>query len=315
MDKKILVIMLMMVIAISACPQSSADFNPNAGIVLQDLSFDVPEVYDDGDKATLMFDVVNVGGKEIEEGETVNVYVYGPAIATSGSGVWMVKTTDTVSNDYISKAISEIELPPPNPSLGIPGGRRSYDYLFTPPKVLNGMKIPTKFYVSVCYPYTTQTLTQVEVSSKNELRATGVRGSRKDTVNAGGPIHITLQGNTGIRPGSSIPLVFKVTDVGRGYSSLQGDCKVDLPKSDRDEVTVKVSVDGDTSSVTCGSTDTVKLRKGAGALFCTYTPSSASVVPKRTYMVTAIAEYNYYVTSTVSITTVGTGGSTDSEPE
>ena len=315
MDKKILVILLTTIITISACPQSSVDFNPNAGIVLQDVSFDIPKVYDDGeDKTSLMFDVVNVGGKKIATDDAINVYVYGPTIATSGTDVWI--SEDAGGDGYITEPIEGNELPPPDPSMGIPGGRISQEFEFTPAKVLSGMEIPTKFYVSVCYPYTTQTLTQVEVTSKNELRATGITGSRKDTVNAGGPIHITLQGKASIRSGSnSIPLVFKVDNVGGGYPTVKKACEVDISKSERDEVTISVSVDGNTKDVKCGSaktktnSDTVNLRKGSGAIFCTYdvgTAGSKAAAPRRTYMVRAIAEYQYYVTSTVSITTVGT---------
>ncbi|MEA3343533.1 MAG: hypothetical protein U9Q92_05170 [archaeon] len=313
MDKKILVILLTTIITISACPQSSVDFNPNAGIVLQDVSFDIPKVYDDGDdKTSLMFDVVNVGGKKIASDDTINVYVYGPTIAKSGTDVWI--SEDAGDGGYITEAVEGNELPPPDPSMGIPGGRIPQEFEFKPAKVLSGMEIPTKFYVSVCYPYTTQTLTQVEVTSKNELRATGITGSRKDTVNAGGPIHITLQGKASIRSGSnSIPLVFKVDNVGGGYPA-EKPCEVDLSKSDRDKVTISVSVDGNTKDVKCGSdaktnSDTVNLRKGSSAIFCTYdveTASSTTAAPRRTYMVRAIAEYQYYVTSTVSITTVGT---------
>ena len=311
MDKKILVILLTMVVAISACPQSSVDFNPNAGIVLQDLSFDISKVYDDGEKTSLMFDVVNVGGKKIATDDAINVYVYGPTIAKSGTDVWI--SADAGGDGYITESIEGNELPPPDPSMGIPGGRIPQEFEFEPARVLSGMEIPTKFYVSVCYPYTTQTLTQVEVTSKNELRATGISGSRKDTVNAGGPIHITLQGKASIRSGSnSIPLVFKVDNVGGGYPTLKKACEVDISKSERDEVTISVSVDGNTKDVKCGAktnSDTVNLRKGSGAIFCTYdvkTAGSTAAAPRRTYMVKAIAEYQYYVTSTVSITTVGT---------
>ena len=317
MNKKMLVILLTMIIAISACPQSSVDFNPNAGIVLQDMSFDVPKVYDDGtDSATLMFDVVNVGGKNIKSG--VNVFVYGPTIkeksdgATDDENVWRVKAVQnedktkkfSVGGDYITQTISSPQLPPPDPSTGISGGRIPLDFDFTPAKVLHGMEIPTKFYVSVSYPYETQTLTYVEVTSKNELRVTGATGSRKETTNAGGPIHITLKGSTGIRSGASLPLVFKIDNVGGGYPSMPTtSCVVDLPKKERDEVKVTVEVDG---VKVAGCKEEVTLRKGTGVLSCTHSIGE-SKAPRRTYTVRATATYNYYTTSAVSITTVGTG--------
>ncbi len=318
MDKKILVVLLTMVVAISACPQSSIDFNPNAGIVTQDLSFDIPKVYDD-ETTSLMFDMVNVGGKKIETGDSIQIYVYGPTIGPKGGheDVWKLESsqpnTVTPANGYITDSISGTELPPPDPSLGTPGGRRSFEFELTPAKVLDGMEIPTMFYVSLCYPYNTETLTQVEVTSKNELRATGFSGSRKDTVNAGGPIHIILQGGTGIRPGSSIPLVFKINDVDGGYPSLKTEaCTVDLEKNKRDRVTITVTVDGfGSDKVDCGGSGTsknsneVRLRKETGALFCKFTPGSTSDAPRHTYMVKAKAEYKYYTISTATVTNIG----------
>ncbi len=312
MNRKLLGILFILIVSVSACPGSSVDFNPNAGIVIEDMSFDIPKVYDD-DVTALMFDVVNVGGKPLETSETVNVYVYGPTIeAASGSvEVWRFENPPegvSASNGYISTSVTSTSLPAPDPSLGTPGGRKSFEFEFDPADVLDGMEIPTKFHVSLCYPYNTKTLTQVEVTSRNELRATGVHSSRKDTVNAGGPIHLSVQGDGNIRSGSVMPLVFKVTDVGGGFSTLTGTtCVADLPTSDRNRVEVEVTIDGDTK-VDCGASgtnkNTVRIKKGVGTLFCTYNLGS-STAPRRTYMVHATATYKYYDTSTVTITNIG----------
>ncbi|RLG15558.1 MAG: hypothetical protein DRN71_01050 [Candidatus Nanohalarchaeota archaeon] len=305
---KLFGILFVLIVSVSACPQQSVYFDPNAGAVLQDLSFDTPKVYDD-DTVSLMFDVVNVGGKEITD--SINVYIYGPTIENSSSTTEVWRLTESQpevdpTDGYIEYSLTSADLPAPDPSLGTPGGQKPFEYTFKPATVLDGVEIPTTFYVSLCYPYSTQTLTQIEVTSKNEMRATGVQSSRKDTVNAGGPIHLTLLGSSGIRPGK-IPLVFKVTDVGGGYSSLNTSCKVDLPKVNRSKVNISVSVDGNTSAK-CGSGTTntaiVRLKNGVGTVYCTFQPP-ATVAPRRTYIVSATATYMYYTTSTVGVTNIG----------
>ncbi len=304
MNKKMLVILLTMIVAISACPQSSVDFSANAGAVVQDLSFDMPKVYT-GDTATLMFDVVNVGGKEIPE-EGVKMYVYGPKIESSGGNVWSLKSsspeTATAGDGYVSASVSSDVLPPPNPSLGTPGGRQSFDLEFSPADVLEGIEVPTEFHVSLCYPYATEVISQIEVVSKNELRATSAAGSRKDSVNAGGPIHISVEVENNMVAGRKMPIILRVTDVGGGYAIKGGnDCAIDTKTENRNEVSVTLMVDG--SAVTCDS-DTVTLTRGKGALFCVYDTEKEGP-PRRTYMVRATAEYKYYTTSTVTITNIG----------
>ncbi len=302
---KLFGILLILIVSVSACPQSSVDFNQNAGAVLQDLTFDFPKIYDDED-VTLLFDVVNVGGKDIARGG-INVYVYGPTIE-AGNATWTLLTADSSpsgissSDGYITTNISSTDLPPPDPSLGLPGGRQPFELAFKPANVLDGVEVPTKFYASICYPYTTETITQVEVTSRNELRATGIRSSRKDTINAAGPIHISVQGDGNIRAGGIMPLVFKITDVGGGFATIN-DCGVNLASNVRNKVTVNVTVDG--NDATCSpDTGDVRIKNGVGTLFCKYSPST-SETPRRTYMVRATATYNYYVTSTATITNIG----------
>jgi len=302
---KLFGILFVLIVSVSACPGSSIDFNQNAGAVLQDLTFDFPKIYDD-EEVTLLFDVVNVGGKEIVIGG-VNVYVYGPTIE-AGNATWTLLPGDsnpsgiTSSDGYITTKVSSDNLPPPDPSLGLPGGRQSFELVFKPAQVLDGVEVPTKFYTSLCYPYTTETITQVEVTSKNELRATGIRSSRKDTINAAGPIHLSAQGDGNIRAGGVMPLVFKVTDVGGGFATLN-DCGANLPSNVRNKVKVNVTVDSNTA-VCSPSNGEVRIKKGVGTLFCTY-KSDASSAPRRTYMVKATATYNYYMTSETTITNIG----------
>ncbi len=310
MDRKLFCILFVLVISVSACSQSSSDFNQNAGAVIQDLEFDFSKVYDDED-VSLLFDVVNVGGKDIAK-DGIKVYVYGPTIETwaenTGKEIWRFKSDLSnpsemaASGGYISTSVSSIDLPPPDQSLGLPGGRESFEMVFRPAQVLNGVEVPTRFYTSLCYPYITETITQVEVTSKNELRATGIRSSRKDTINAAGPIHLSVQGDGNIRAGGVVPLVFKVTDVGGGFATLE-DCGVDLASNVRNRVRVSVTVDG--SAITCSPADgEVRIKNGVGTLFCTY-DSEVSGAPRRTYMVRAVADYNYYVTSEATITNIG----------
>ncbi|RLG15559.1 MAG: hypothetical protein DRN71_01055 [Candidatus Nanohalarchaeota archaeon] len=310
MDRTTLIIFTIL-ISVSGCLQQiSTNFDQNAGAVVQDTSFDTPEVYDD-EIVSLMFDVVNVGGKEISGTDGIKVYVYGPKIENkSGSeNVWRLERSDSAAvseNGYITTSISSVDLPPPHPSLGASGGRRSFEFEFDPADVLDGIEIPVIFYVSLCYPYTTKTITQIEVTSRNELRATGVRSSRKDTINAAGPVHLSVQGEGNIRAGGIIPLVFKVTDVGGGFATLDDvDCAADQPTSVRNRVKINVTVDGD-KNVDCSSTDNiVRLKNGVGTLFCKYNLPDTSGAPRRTYMVRATVTYKYYTTSTTTVTNIG----------
>ncbi|MEA3343530.1 MAG: hypothetical protein U9Q92_05155 [archaeon] len=305
------ILMIIILLLASGCPQQSVDFSANAGAVVQDLSFDMPKVYT-GDTATLMFDVVNAGGKEIPV-DGVKVYVYGPKISSSGG--WGLKTSSpeaTSAEGYISASVSSDALPPPNPSLGTPGGRQSFDLEFSPAVVNKGLEVPTEFHVSLCYPYATEVISQIEVVSKNELRATKAAGSRKDSVNAGGPIHISVEVENNMVAGRKIPVILRVTDVGNGYPMLrETSCNIDTGTEDRHKITLAVTVDGKTD-IECkydtgtGETSkgTVTLTRGKGALFCVYDTPEADA-PRRTYMVRATAEYKYYTTSTVTITNVG----------
>lgn len=305
MYNKFFCIAFLLIISASACTQPSIEFNPNAGAVIEELSFDTQEVFDD-EKTTLTFDVVNVGAKEIPK-DGVNVYIYGPTI-DNGPDVWT--HTDppgmTPSDGYISTTISSIDLPPPEPSLDIPGGRQSFVLMFDPPQVMDNIKELTEFHVGLCYPYSTKTLTQLDVTSRNELRAKGVESTKKDTINAAGPIHLSIIGKGNIRAGGTIPIVFKVVDVGGGFATLEDtECTVDQDTSYRNRVKVEVSVDGDTDIECTPSDGIVVIKDGEGTLYCTYTPSTTSGTPHHLYRVTATATYKYYISSTVVITNVG----------
>ncbi|MFH1127048.1 MAG: hypothetical protein ABIG84_07810 [archaeon] len=305
MDKKLFFPLFVLVMLVSGCSGSSIDYDPNAGAVLRDAAFDLPKVYDD-DETALMFDVVNVGGKSLSN---VDVYVYGPTMGT-GTEVWNPNSTGGLtlnSGGYLSGSITGVNLPPPDPSIGTPGGSRSFEIVFDPANVLDGVEIPTTFYIGLCFPYSTSTITQVEVTSKNEIRATGVRGSRTDTINAAGPIHLNVQGEGNIRAGGIVPLVFKVNNVGGGFPTL-ATCGVDIATTNRNEVSINVTVDGLTTGIDCnsaGPSGNVKIRNDVGTFFCTYTPTTTSTAPRRTYSVKATATYNYYLTKPLTVTNIG----------
>lgn len=317
MKKEILILMLvmMMAVAISGCPQSSQDFNPNAGAVVDKASFDVQRVYDN-EQTSLMFDIANVGGKALAAND-VTVYVYGPTIGAT-TDVWQITppttpTGITATNGYITTSVTTA-LTAPDSSLGTPGGRQQFEVPLTPPKVLSGMEVPTNMYVSICFPYTTETITQVEVTSKNELRATGQKSSRKDSINAAGPIHVNVAGDGNIRSGTSgsslvIPLVFKITDVGGGFAiATSGTCAADQASANRNKVSLAVTVDGATKGIDCGSGTNAaeaKLRDGSGAIYCKYTTTAGST-PRRIYNVKTTATYKYTVTSLATVTDIGT---------
>jgi len=272
----------------------------NAGGVIQDFSFDFGSVYDD-DTVVLTAEVQNVGGKEIA---STDLYVYGQTIG-GDTTVWQVdQAIPTVSQTtpYIHDTFSSSSFMPPDEEQGIPGGSLIYTFILRPPDMLDGIPaVRQDFYARLCFPYSTSTLTQVELTSKNEMRANRVSGTKAETINAAGPIQLELKTQKNIRSiaGKELPLVFSVRNVGGGFATLDTvGCSVDTDTKDRDRVSVEVTVDG--VAATCTGDGNVYLKKGEGTVYCTHAFGDATT-PKTNFRVVATAKYNYYVEKAASV--------------
>ncbi len=298
--KKFLFLALILSIVFASGCSDTGYMVQNSGGVIQDFSFDFGSVYDD-DTVVLTVEVQNVGGKQIS---TTDIYVYGQTTGAS-TDVWQVTQAMpavTQQVPYIHDSLAAAEFMPPDAEQGVPGEGKIYTFVLQPPDMLDGIPaVRQDFYARLCFPYSTSTLTQVELTSKNEMRASQVTSTAADTINAAGPIQIELKGQKNIRSmavGTELPLVFSVRDVGGGFATLQSDaCSVDTDTTDRNWVNVAVTVDG--VAADCDGGD-VLIRKGEGTIYCTYAFGAAGA-PKTNFRVVATANYNYYVESAASV--------------
>lgn len=298
MKKLLLLTVILGILLVSGCTATNELMIQNAGGIIKDLSFDFGSVYDD-EQSVLSVEVQNVGGKDIP---ATTLYVYGQTFGATND-VWQVVNANPAVDQeipFVMDNIAAANFQPPDAEQGIPGEGQMYTFVLQTPNMLDGIPpVEQNFYAKLCYPYSTSTLTQVDLTSKNEMRANPITNTPADTINAAGPIQLELKTQKNIRPSlNALPLVFSVKDVGGGFSTLGAvACSVDTPTSDRNWATVSVSVDG--VAADCG-TGQVLLKKGEGTIYCTYT-FGAGVAPKTSYRVVATATYNYYVEKAVSI--------------
>ena len=299
MKRLLLLAVVLSIVFVSGCSGGSYVVQ-NAGGVIQDFSFDFGSVYDD-DTVILTAEVQNVGGKDIA---STDLYVYGQTIG-GDTNVWQViQSVPSVSQTtpYIHDSLASANFMPPDEEQGIPGGMRIYTFILQPPDMLDGIPpVRQDFYARLCFPYSTSTLTQVELTSKNEVRAKRITNTKADTVNAAGPIQLELKTHKNIRSvggSKELPLVFSVKDVGGGFATLPTvGCDVDTDTSDRGWVSVSVIVDGQAAD--CGG-GTVLIRKGEGTIYCTRVFGEADS-PRTNFRIVATAEYNYYVEKAASV--------------
>lgn len=299
-----LMIALAIVLSIAGCVGGGKSiYSMNDGAVIKDFSFDTNKIYDD-EYATLTLTIENVGAKKIP-GNT-EVYIYGTPITEDDSKKgkeWYVSNNggfDVNDNgEYMNLSLSSDEFLPPDPEMNIPGTSKMFYVELEAPNVPDGMSNNYNFYTRLCFPYNTTSITKIVVTSSNELRYEGPKKSKAATINSAGPIHISIEGTPNVRPSrNSIPLVFKITNVGGGFATTQDySCRVDPEVKERDKVKVVVTVDGDVVE-DCDNVE-VRLRNGEGTLYCTYTFEEGA--PRTEYNVVATAIYNYYVTSSTSI--------------
>ena len=297
--KWLLSLLAALAILVSGCTTSNTLVVQNSGGIIKDLSFDTGSVYDD-DSTSLTLEIQNVGGKAIDSTE---VYIYGQTIGADDN-VWKVTSAIPVvtqEKPYIKDTVDAADFPPPDPEQGIPGGGQVYTFVLDPPNMLDGIPPVTQdFYARLCFPYSTSTLSQVDLISKNEMRATKVTNTNADTVNAAGPIQIELTSQKNLRSMSDkgLPLVFKIRDVGGGFATDKSlGCSVDTNTADRGWITMTVIVDG--AETDCKDTK-VLVRNGEGTVYCKKVFGAAET-PKTSYRVVATANYKYYVDKAASV--------------
>ncbi len=298
MKRLLFLAVILSIVLVSGCSGNQYVVQ-NAGGVIQDFSFDFGSVYDD-DTVMLTVEVQNVGGKKIDSTE---LYIYGQNMG-GDTNVWQVKHASLgvgQSSPYIHDTLPSADFMPPDAEQGIPGEGRMYTFVLQPPDMLDGIPpVRQDFYARLCFPYSTSTLTQVELTSKNEMRAKRITSTKADTINAAGPIQLELktQKNVRSKAGSELPLVFSVRDVGGGFATdMETSCSVDTDTMDRGRVYVVVTVDGQDAD--CGGGE-VYLKKGEGTIYCKYAFGEADA-PRTNFRVVATAYYYYYVERATSV--------------
>ena len=288
------------------------------GVVITEFMFDTPAVYHK-EQINLWLVLENQGAKQVS-GET-SVFVYGQTVSTNSKHWQVVENTlslypvsEQMSSETLDGAwtIPNDDFLPPQPEMGVPGGVATFEVTLIAPELEQGESTPYTFFTRVCYPYKTSMLSTLTSSSREEMRIQQDT-SAVENVNTAGPIHVTLGGQQNIvARGSSIPVIFKITDVGGGFStSMETDCEASPSSMNRSRVDVKIEVEGvmlDGSSTipygsggtapNCGKT--VKLINGEAELRCSIPVDSDE--PTREYHIRAIAEYKYYVGSEAIVT-------------
>ncbi len=311
-NRHFLMLILVAVLITAGCVGTGGTiYSMNDGAVIKDFSFYTNRIYDD-ESVTLSLTVENVGAKRIP-GKT-NIYIYGTPVTTDekSRNEWYVSNSGGFDvyddKEYLLVSLADEEFLPPDPEMNLPGTSKMFYLDLRPPNVPDGMTNDYNFYARLCFPYNTTTITKVVVTSSNELRYEGPKRSEAITRNSAGPIHLTIEGTLNVRPSrNSIPLVFKVTNVGGGFATTQDyACTVDPEIKERNRVMVLVTVDG--VEANCGD-GIVRLRNGEGTLYCTYEFKEGA--PRTEYNVVATAIYNYYVTAQTKIEVMDSMTDTD----
>ncbi|NOQ55261.1 MAG: hypothetical protein GQ477_00480 [Nanohaloarchaea archaeon] len=292
----------------------------DVGVVVTEFMFDTSAVYHK-EQVNLWLVLENQGEKQVA-GDT-SVFIYGQTISGDVKHWSVVADTLVTEPKTSSSGMSSTtldgawEIPnsdflPPQPEMGVPGGVATFEATFIAPELEQGESTPYTFYSRVCYPYKTSMLSTLTSSSRQEMRIQQDT-SAVENVNTAGPIHVSLGGQQNIvARGSTIPVIFKITDVGGGFpTAMETLCKASPETMDRNKVDVKIEVEGvmlDGSSTIPygdgGSTPncekTVKLINGEAELRCSIPIDPDQ--PTREYHIRAIADYKYYISSDTKIT-------------
>ncbi|MBW6451144.1 MAG: hypothetical protein K0B02_00250 [DPANN group archaeon] len=297
------------VLLVSGCTGRGSPFSESQGAVVNQFAFDVPSIYEDEDVAlSLVFE--NVGAKNMA-GDT-SIWIYGPAMDSNvldRSKGWLITSPSGGTVDYakelVTWSMTSSEFYPPDVERGIPGMAKEVVVVMKPMDSPEGMNPSYTFNGRMCYPYQTTTMSTLTSTGKEEYKSSGdAAPGAAITRNSAGPIRIQLKSGDKIRAtGTTLPLVFTVSDVGNGFVTQNTDaCNVNIDSSSRGQVALTVKVDGE--AIDCGLGVGVpavaRMRSGQAVVYCTTTFNSA--VPKSSYQIVATAAYNYYVDAVTEIT-------------
>ncbi len=273
---------------------SNVQFSQTAGAVINDFSFDTSSLYE-GEEAQLTVQVQNVGAKNMT-GDS-RLWIYGPVIGSNNESWQLVSGNTSITLDTTGFF-------PPDVARKIPGSVviETLDLKAPTLGLAPGMKNPYTFFARLCYPYSTTGFSNIKEVSKNELRISNPPTSDAITRATAGPIQIKLLSGDTVRSDRTMTLVFEITNVGGGFSTLPATaCTAmtpDISSKDTDKVKVTVKVDG-TNTADCVDKE-VNIRRG-NTMACKYAPA-ASTNPTTSHTVVATATYNYFVTSQADMT-------------
>ena len=289
---------IVLVAAIAGCTSSgsSVAFDQNSGVRIDEFSFDLNDIYE-GETVTLFLKLQNVGAKTMTGNS--RLWIYGPTMG--GADKW--SATPAIPEGGID--LPTTTFTPPDVARRIPGAVHIEEMSLTAPTPLpENMRRTDKFYARVCYPYETESITQLVASTRNQMRIEPLPVTDAITRASAGPIQLKMLSGENLVAGRPIGIVFEVSDVGGGIATKPDGCGAssgpDLAVASINRVFVTVTVDG---AAVSGCTDKeVLISKGMGTIYCMYTPAIGQSAPKMEYAITAKARYNYYLTREASVT-------------
>ncbi|MCK5373107.1 MAG: hypothetical protein KAJ20_02120 [Candidatus Aenigmarchaeota archaeon] len=306
--------MVLMTLLVLGCTSDGTTTfsSSDKGVVISEFQFDTASVYHKED-VNLRLVLENQGEKQVT-GDT-SVFIYGQSVSSNVKH-WQQVGAIQVSPGTMADINSVWSIPntdflPPQPEMGVPGGVATFEALLKAPELEQGESTPYTFFTRVCYPYKTSMLATVTSSSRDEMKVQQDT-SAIENINTAGPVHVTLGGQSNIiARGTTIPVIFKISDVGGGFSTdIATACAATPVSTDRDKVMVSIEVEGfrlDGTShtmygntITTDCTRTVKLIGGEAELRCSI-PIDPDT-PSREYHIRATAEYKYYIGSDSPIT-------------
>ena len=281
--KKIFLILFVLLIA-GCTGNTSNGSNPNQGIIIESLTVS-PNDITEKEPVDIFFKVSNVGGKTTD----VTPYLYGA--------------------NWVEADFDERNLISANKETGAIGESFVYEKSFDKFEDLNDIAkgLVEEYTITgrICYPYTTDASTDVEVISLTEKRIEDVKQASRTvkTENTDAPIHIQFTIKEPLidygEDTELVPIAVSVKNVGGGFATIS-DCEKNPDISDMDQIELSLEGDG----IEDCSDQTVRLINGEGTLFCKL-EAITNDSPSRNIRITAQATYNYYKTKTAKLKVSG----------
>ena len=298
--------MIFLTILVLGCTDSSGGFDKNAGAAIREFSIDITDLVENEETGVIL-SVQNVGGKTMP-GDS-KLWFYGPTFDTENS--WAVTGDIEDATEVDGFDIETNEFMPPSAESGIEGEIIYMDGLLEyngdiaeglPPQSFN-------FNARLCYPYLTSAATILKVQSRDQYRATPAKSTKAQTVDTAGPIQIKLNGNENIRiSGTRMQLQYDIANVGTG-NPLQkvkaGNCSgttgPNIEIKQLNKINFTVTVDGQVT--TCDDKIvSIDRKTNKATAYCKATiPEIYSNGPNHDFLITATAEYDYYVTESLNV--------------